>query len=399
MKKRVLIVHMSLYHGGAERSLINFLRMLPPDLFSVDLLLFRKEGHYLLDLPPYVRLLTPSEPLRNLFYNSNSQLSRSAGVKGACYRLARLAGTGAGRLMAGKSGNREKQYRWRYVYKKLIPAIPEHYDVAMAYSHGEVTYFVGDKVSADRKLAWVHNDYGKTGLNRDFDSRYFRSFDSVASISAGCVQTLRDTFPEVADKFVLLPNLLSEEEVRRQSRESDPDDIDPGVPCVLTIGRLSDQKQPLLSVEAAKLLKAAGVRFCWYWIGTGDLQPAVEEAIFQAGVGDYFKLLGLRKNPYPYIRVCQVFVQNSAYEGKSMVLDEVKILCRPIVATRYPTVGDQLLPDEAVVTGMEARDVAQGIRSLLEDPGKAQALSDTLAQRHYGNEQEISRYVQWIDEK
>ena len=80
-----------------------------------------------------------------------------------------------------------------------------------------------------------------------------------------------------------------------------------------------------------------------------------------------------------------------------MVLDEVKILCRPIVATRYPTVGDQLREDEAVITGMRAEDVAAGIRRLLEDKEKAQAISDTLADRHYGNQQEISRYIAWID--
>ncbi len=397
MKKNVLIVHMSLYHGGAERSLINFLRMLPPDLYDVDLLLFRKEGHYLQDLPAFVRLLTPSEQLLNLFYNSNSQLPRARGVKGIYYRLVKVIGTGIGRMAARKGGNRAKQPRWKYVYKRFIPALPGHYDVAMAYSHGEVTYFVCDKVSADRYLAWVHNDYGKTELAREFDGPYFSRFDSVASVSAGCVQTLRDTFPEEKNRFVLLPNLLSEEEVRRQSKDFEPDDIDADVPCVLTIGRLSDQKQPLLSVAAAKILKDAGVRFCWYWIGTGDLQHEVEGAIARAGVGDCFRLLGLRKNPYPYIRVCQVFVQNSAYEGKSMVLDEVKILCRPIVATRYPTVRDQLEQDEAVVTGLDAQDVAQGIRDLLENPEKARKLSDTLARRHYGNEHEIARYIRWID--
>ncbi len=397
MKKRVLIVHMSLYHGGAERSLINFLRMLPPDLYDVDLLLFRKEGHYLQDLPSFVRLLTPSEPLRNLFYNPNSQTPRSGGLKGLFYRLVRLTGTALGRLRAGKSGNQEKQYRWRMIYRRIIPALPEHYDVAMAYSHGEATYFVGDKVNADRKLAWVHNDYGKTGLDRDYDNRYYSHFNSVASISESCVQTLRDTFPDCADRFILLPNLLSEKEVRRLGWEFEPEDIDPSVPCVLTIGRLSEQKQPLLSVEAAKILKEEGVRFCWYWIGTGHLQSRVEDAVDQAGIGDCFCLLGLRKNPYPYIRVCDVFVQNSAYEGKSMVLDEVKILCRPVVATCYPTVRDQLKPDEAVITGMDARDVARGIRELLEDSGKTDALSKALASRHYGNEEEISRYIRWID--
>lgn len=397
MKKRLLIVHISLYHGGAERSLINFLRMLPPDVFDVDLLLFRREGHYLQDLPPFVHLLEPSPALLNLYHNENSLLPHASGLAWAKYRLARYVGTGLGRLRSGKASKQEKQYRWKSLYSRLIPPVPGHYDVAMAYAHGEPTYFVADKVNADRKLAWVHNDYGKIGHNPAFDQAYFSRLDGIASISASCVQTLAETFPREKEKFILLPNLLSEEEVRRQSREFVPEDIDPDIPCVLTIGRLSEQKQPLLSVQAAKLLKEAGVSFHWYWIGTGDLRKQVEEAAAQAQVTDCFSLLGLRKNPYPYIRACSVFVQNSAYEGKSMVLDEVKILCRPIVATCYPTVGDQLLPDEAVITGMKPEEVAAGIRTLLEDRGKADALSATLGKRHYGNQQEISRYIQWIN--
>ena len=397
MKKRLLIVHISLYYGGAERSLINFLRTLPPELYDVDLLLFRREGHYLQDLPSFVRLMAPSPALLDLYYNENSLLPHSAGLGWQTRRLARYAGTALGRLRAGRAGKQEKQFRWKAVYSRLIPPLPGRYDVAMAYAHGEPTYFLADKVDAERKLAWVHNDYGNIGQDPAFDRAYFSRLDGIASISPGCVQALESAFPEQRDKFILLPNLLSEEEVRRQALEYVPEDVDADVPCVLTIGRLSEQKQPLLSVQAAKLLKEAGVPFRWYWIGTGDMEGRVREAAAQAGVEDCFRLLGMRRNPYPYIRACRVFVQNSAYEGKSMVLDEVKILCRPIVATRYPTVGDQLREDEAVITGMRAEDVAAGIRRLLEDKEKAQAISDTLADRHYGNQQEISRYIAWID--
>ena len=59
-------------------------------------------------------------------------------------------------------------------------------------------------------------------------------------------------------------------------------------------------------------------------------------------VEEYITFLGLRANPYPYIRSCDLLVQPSRWEGKSVVLDEAKILAKPILATNYSTIKDQL---------------------------------------------------------
>lgn len=62
------------------------------------------------------------------------------------------------------------------------------------------------------------------------------------------------------------------------------------------------------------------------------------------------------------------FIQPSRYEGKSVVLDEAKILAVPIVATAYPTVGDQLQDKvEGMVVPMNPEGIAQGLTAMLED--------------------------------
>ena len=40
--KNILIVMTSLYNGGAERSLVNFLNEIPEGKYNIDLLLFKK---------------------------------------------------------------------------------------------------------------------------------------------------------------------------------------------------------------------------------------------------------------------------------------------------------------------------------------------------------------------
>lgn len=64
----------------------------------------------------------------------------------------------------------------------------------------------------------------------------------------------------------------------------------------------------------------------------------MEKQINENGLDEIVKLIGLRANPYPYIKNADIFVMTSRYEGKSIALDEAKILCKPIVVTKYPTV-------------------------------------------------------------
>ena len=59
--KRILFVMQSLYNGGAERSLVNLLNELPKDKFDISLLLFKREGMFLKQVPEEVHILyTPT---------------------------------------------------------------------------------------------------------------------------------------------------------------------------------------------------------------------------------------------------------------------------------------------------------------------------------------------------
>ncbi len=397
MKKRLLVVHMSLYNGGAERSLFNFLQTLPSDLYDVDLMLFRREGQGIALLPPHINVIAPPEAVKWLFWNSGSMDKAPAAPKYAFYRAARAVSTAVSRLFNGKNSHAEKQIRWKLFYKRLIPSVKMHYDVAMAYLHGEITYFTMDKISADRKIAWVHNDYSKTGLNADFDKKYYKRYDSVATISDTCLDILKATFPDEKDKFIVLPNIVSESEIRTKAEESVEDAIDPSIQSIVSIGRLEAQKAPEWSVEAAHILKERGLSFRWYWIGNGSMAKELSAKIKELELEPNFCLLGVRGNPYPYIRQCDVFVQNSRFEGKSIALDEAKILCKPIVITNYPTARDQLTDDEGVIAAMDPCSVADAIELLLKDSERCAKLSETLLSRHYGCETEISKYIDWIE--
>lgn len=153
-----------------------------------------------------------------------------------------------------------------------------------------------------------------------------------------------------------------------------------------------------MAITAAAQLKRQGVRFKWYVIGNGTLEKSLRKQIKKENVEDCFILLGVRENPYPYIKNCDFVVQSSRYEGKSVVLDEAKILCKPIVATAYPTVKDQVEDGkEGLVVEMSPNGIAQGVKQMIENEVLRKNIEQYLSHHEYGNQNEVQKYMDLID--
>ena len=145
-------------------------------------------------------------------------------------------------------------------------------------------------------------------------------------------------------------------------------------------------------------MKTMGYRFQWFIIGTGELREMLERQIAGAGVQEQVILLGARENPYPYIRGCDLLVQPSRYEGKSVVLDEAKILGKPVLAANYSTVRDQIQDGrEGLIVEMNPIAIADGIVQLMENGALRESIRQYLSAHGYGNAHEIREYEQLLD--
>ena len=338
MKKKVLFVMSSLRNGGAERSLINLLQLFDYTLYDVDLLLFQQEGMFLNQLPKEVNLISENSKLQTLYK------TKSGGIiepKHLLLSILHIYATVCSK-MKEKNELRSRQYRWNHYYNERIEELNKKYDVAIAYIQGEATYYLVDKVIADKKLAWVHTDYSKIEPYKDMDYEYFEKVDKVVSISDVCVDALKKEFPAFAEKIYMLPNLTSSVVVRNLADAFYPPEFNEKIIQFVSVGRLHKVKGFDLAIKAAAIIKQHGLRFKWYILGNGELKDELEKMIQKEDVSDCFELIGAKENPYPYMKNADVVVQTSRFEGKSVVLDEAKILGCPIVVTNYTTVHDQI---------------------------------------------------------
>lgn len=388
--KRILFIMLSLYNGGAEKSLVNLLNELPADRYEIDLLLFKPEGMFMRQVPPYVRILETPDVLKRLFGPIK---------KSGKYMVPKFVQT-IHTALAEKQYKRRKAHRWNHFYTKHIDALPQHYDVAIGYTSNEVMYYLNEKVDADRKLVWVHNDYIAAGYAADYDYPHLRNMDAIVTISQSCQAILQKVFPDLADRVYDIPNITSSKVVCNRANADTPKEYADNEFTILSIGRLDDQKGFDMAIDAAEILKRKGLKFSWFIMGSGVLEKNLRAQIEMLDVSDRIYLIGTRENPYPYIKNCDLLVQSSRFEGKSVVLDEAKILAVPILATNYPTVADQIVDGaEGVVVPMTPKSIADGIEELMNDKERRNAIHSYLSAREYGNQSEVEKYIKVIDGK
>ena len=228
--------------------------------------------------------------------------------------------------------------------------------------------------------------------------KLFPRVDAIVTISDECLEILKEEFPIFKDKMICIENITSSVVINNRATEFKPKEYIGVENVLLSVGRLSEQKGFDMAISAASKLKKQQINFKWFIIGSGPLESKLKNQIKKEKVEDYVVLIGTKENPYPYIKNCDLFVQPSRYEGKSVVIDEAKILAKPIVATAYPTVRDQIRnANEGVIVELSVDGIYKGLKEMVFDKTKQKEISNYLENHEYGNQTEIKKYIKLIE--
>ena len=389
--KKILFVIYALNNGGAERSLVNLLTEIDFTKYEVDLLLFAREGMFLVQVPDSVNIVQGPKVLEALYTQKKEQKN----IKFEVYKyMATIVSH-----ICEKGLQAQNAYRWIKFYSKITPKLKKKYDLAIAYISRDIMYYVDEKVNADKKMVFIHNDYRAAGHPKKYDTPYFERMNTLATISDTCTEVLREEFPSMKNKIVNVPNIVSSKVIRKRAENNVPIEFEnEKVLKIVSIGRLNEQKGFDWAIHAAKILKDQGIKFKWLIIGNGELQGTLNKLIESTDTGKYTYLIGPRENPYIYMKSADIVVQSSRWEGKSVVLDEAKIIGTPIVTTNYPTANDQILDEEeGLIVAMNPEGIADGVKRLVEDKKLYEHIHTYLVNHEYGNSNEIEKYYELFD--
>lgn len=396
MKKEIIFVIPSLEAGGAEKSLVNLLNQIDFDEYNLDLFLFSPKGLFLSALPNQINLIEGNEDFKifgkNLLQSISKFLTKGL-IKLAFYRLLFFM---VNKL--NKNSALAEQSAWKYISKSIKP-LQKKYDCAIGYLEKSSIYFVVDKITAERKIGWIHTNYTTSGMDPKFDISYFTKLSSLVTVSKECANALINHFPLIKDKISVIQNIVSPRIIQKLSDIPINDAVfNPNYLNILTIARLSLEKGVDMAIEACNFLVENGLKFRFYIIGYGAERKNLEELINANHLQNYVFLLGLKSNPYPYLKACDIYLQPSRYEGKSIAIDEAKILKKIIVVTNFTTATDQIIHlQNGIITGMNAKDISNSIISMANDKKLQEILLFNLNNEKAGTEEEIYKLYNLIN--
>lgn len=396
MKKNLLFVIDSLHCAGAEKSLISLLSLIDYSKYNVDLQLFGYGGVLENLLPKEVNLLSP------LKYTQFTQMSIKEGllnsIKNLNFKML------ISRLQYSKKIRKEKYTHsqlarifWQSV-SKSIENNSKKYDIAISYAQGIPTFYVAEKINADKKIAWVNTSYYLLEEDKIFQKQYYDKYNKIVAVSESAKDIFISTFPYYKDKTEIIYDINNYDMIYKMSLlgESYKDDFD-GI-RILTIGRIAKGKRYDIAVDACKILKEKGIKFRWYALGDGALRSEVEKQIQENNLQDEFVLLGIKSNPYPYIKDCDIYVQTSEFEGFGLAIAESRMLNIPVVTTEFDAVYNQMVQGKnGLVVDIHSESVANGILKLINDKELRHSIVEYLKTEKKGNTEELEKFYNLIE--
>jgi glycosyltransferase involved in cell wall biosynthesis len=363
--------------GGVEKSLLSLLSVLPREKYDITILLLEKNGGFLGEIPEEVNVVEaawfpsikpvimqpPKKSIKNYLINTKY-------LKMFTFTYSYII-----------SKYLNKRYLFYKEVFKAVPANEEEFDIAISYQGPTdiIDYYVANKVSAKKKITWVHFDVTKHHVNEKLYSTLYKKFNNVFVVSVAAKEKLIEKFPDIESKTEVFKNIISKKLVNELSKKDvDFDNSFTGL-RIVTVGRLSSEKGHELAIEVAKKLKTKGYNIRWYCIGEGNCRELYEQLIEQYDLQDEFQLLGAKTNPYPYMAHADIYVQPSAHEGYCITLAEAKCLNKPIIATNFTGALEQIQNGyNGFIVNYCKNDLCDKLKYLIENPSIRKRLTKNL---------------------
>lgn len=333
---RLLLFRPTLGQGGADRVTMTLLRSFDRRLFAPSLVLVKREGEYLENLPedvdltvlevrglraaalPLKRLLEERQP--DIFFSTASGANPVAIL---AHKLARQTG----RLVISE----------RNVLR-----------------HGKATAKKRAVLALKRAL-------------------YARA-DAITAVSDGVRDDLVRELGLARERITVVYNPIVTDEMGAQAQERiEHAWFGEDVPVVLGVGRLVEEKDFGTLMRAFAMVRAkCPARLVI--LGEGPLRGELEGLARELGIDGDFALPGFDKNPFKYMARCRAFVLSSRFEGLPGVLIQAMACGAPVIATDCPSGPSEIVTpneDGILVPVGDVETMAAAIERVLGDRERA----------------------------
>jgi glycosyltransferase involved in cell wall biosynthesis len=327
----IAIVLHDLRGGGAERACLRLARGMVASGRQVELVLVRREGTYLSEIPAGVRLTVLDKPrvsqaipaLAHHFHRTRPKavLSALTHMNLATIAATRLSGSGA-RLVVSERNQisakaREARGAWQRAVYRAVP--------------------------------WA-----------------YRAADKVVAVSGGVAADLAQ-FGRLPDgKIRVIHNPVFDPDIETLSRAplDHPFFEAGGPPIIVAAGRLHNQKGFDVLLRAFAMARAQ-IDCRLVILGDGPEQARLSAQAEQSGLGYDIDMPGFCANPFALMARAGAFVLSSRWEGFPNALVEAMACGAPVIATDCPSGPREILQGGRIAPLVPVDDAGALARSLV----------------------------------
>lgn len=172
----------------------------------------------------------------------------------------------------------------------------------------------------------------------------------------------------VKAKGIIIPNPVSVEDFLRKR----PEHLH-----ILTAGRLAEQKNHKMLMDAVAILRSSIADIQCSIYGEGELREELEDYRKEKGLEELVELPGHSRNIHEKVAQASVFVLTSEYEGLPNALIEAMMMGVPCITTDYPGSDEVITDGETglIIPRQDPKALAEAVLRLINEPALEDALS------------------------
>ena len=305
--KKILITAYNLDIGGIETALINLLKKLYLNKYQITLVLEKKEGIFVNQIPSGIEVID-----YNLCYSKN--------------------------IIYRKIKNRLKLLFWKALHKNK-------YDYSICFATHSIPGALIALNGSNNNAIWLHGnycnffDYDLNRINGFFKKIKLSKFKNYVFVShENKNETLK--YYKLEGNIYIINNIIDGDNIIKKSKE-EIEYKKPNKTVFVNVSRHDEyQKKITRIIEASKKLFEDGFDFELLLIGDGPDTQMYKKLVKKYHLENNIKFLGKKSNPFPYYKISDACVLSSQSEGYPVVFNEARVLNIPLITTKVSDYQD-----------------------------------------------------------
>ena len=385
--KKVAILLPWLKMGGTNKIAINFINELS-QYYDVTLILSEKTGELIDNLPKNINLIIDEmSDFKTILKNDIKHFRVVKFLKDIIYYL---------KILLGK----DSIDNYKYIVDRNENISDIEFDCAISY-HGQSPERLLNllyRTKSKLKVVWIH---GEMAFSEDKCRRlrkYYQQIDHFFFVSKPTWDSFAKVIPFDETKATVYYNPIDKQDILEKSLQQCESTFDKGYINLLTVGRVSFEKGQDMIPAITRNLIDLGYKVRWYIVGDGDMRPEIEKRIKAEKVEDSIFLLGVKTNPYCYMKACDIYIQPSYTEGYSTTICEAAMLGKAIIGTE-PSGGirDQITDEvDGLIVNATVEGLTEGIIKLLNNHDLKSQFESKILDKNFEGKDEIIKFLDLI---